>query len=191
MIKKAIVIILGLTMSFAISVTAFAIDFSEGLAAVMLNDYGNFGFIDKTGKVVIPIEYQRAYSFSEGLAVVVLNNKWGVIDKAGIVVIPIKYLGLGSFSEGLAMVHRNIVNTSGSITKWGFIDKTGKVVVPLKYDSVTDFPDGIAVVFKEDSFGEKQFDERKIQMGFIDKTGKIILPFKNKPFDVYNGIFST
>ena len=96
----------------------------EGLAIVILND--KFGFIDKTGKEVIPIKYDGAYIFSEGLASVELNGKWGFIDKTGKEVTPIKYDDAKSFSEGLAVVKLN--------NKWGFIDKTGKEVIPIKYD---------------------------------------------------------
>ena len=41
-------------------------DFEEGLAAVCLN--GKWGFIDKTGKEVIPLKYDFAYGFFGGLA---------------------------------------------------------------------------------------------------------------------------
>ena len=56
-------------------------DFSEGLAKVELN--GKYGFIDKTGREVIPCKYDFAYGFSDGLASIELNGKWGCIDKYG------------------------------------------------------------------------------------------------------------
>ena len=58
-----------------------------------------YGFIDKTGKEVIPIKYDNAWGFSEELANVRLNNKWGFIDKTGKEVTPIKYDDASSFSE--------------------------------------------------------------------------------------------
>ena len=58
-----------------------AMDFSEGLAAVKLND--NYGFIDYSGNEVIPFKYDFAYSFENGKAGVKLNGKWGTIDKQG------------------------------------------------------------------------------------------------------------
>ena len=76
-----------------------------------------YGFIDKTGKEVIPLKYDNAFDFSEGLALVWLNEKCGYIDKTGKEVIPIKYYNADSFSEGLASVRLN--------GKWGYIDKTG------------------------------------------------------------------
>ena len=54
----------------------------EGLAKVELN--GKCGFIDKTGKEVIPIKYDNAYSFSKiSLALVKLEGKWFYINPKG------------------------------------------------------------------------------------------------------------
>ena len=51
-------------------------EFSED-RAVFRNGI-NYGFIDKRGKVIIPAEYERAYSFKNGLAKVKLDNKYGL-----------------------------------------------------------------------------------------------------------------
>ena len=56
-------------------------DFSEGLATVKLND--KYGYIDKTGREVIPCKYDDAWNFSEGFAKVALNGKYGYIDETG------------------------------------------------------------------------------------------------------------
>jgi serine/threonine protein kinase len=60
---------------------SFEGSFYEGLARVELN--GKWGFIDKTGKEVIPLKYDWAGAFSEGLAAVELNGKTYYIDKTG------------------------------------------------------------------------------------------------------------
>ena len=41
---------------------------------------GKWGFIDETGKEVILLQYQRAGGFINGLAKVMLNDKWGFIN---------------------------------------------------------------------------------------------------------------
>ena len=110
--------------------------FSEGLAAVKL--YGKWGFIDKSGNVVISFKYDYAYRFSEGLAAVKLDGKWGFIDKSGNEVIPCKYDWSHDFSEGLAAVELD--------GKWGFIDKSGNEVIPCKYNLAHDFSEGLARV---------------------------------------------
>jgi hypothetical protein len=91
-----------------------------------------YGFKDKqTGKVVVPAKYDDAHDFSEGLAAVKLDGKWGFIDKTGKKIIPLKYDDAEHFSEGLAPVKLD--------DKWGFIDKTGKEVTSFKYDDAKSF----------------------------------------------------
>ena len=91
----------------------------EGLAMVRLDK--KYGFIDKTGKEVIPIKYDNAWNFSEGLASVKLNGKWGFINKIGEEVIPLKYDKVENFSEGFAKVKLNgkvfYINKRGECVK--------------------------------------------------------------------------
>jgi len=42
-----------------------------------------WGFSDENKNIVIPLLYDNAISFSEGLAAVELNGKWGYIDTKG------------------------------------------------------------------------------------------------------------
>ena len=112
----------------------------------------------KTGEVVIPFKYDNALNFSEGLAAVELNGKWGFINKSGKVVIPFKYDYAWSFSEGLSAVALN--------GKWGFINKSGKEVTPIKYDYVENFSKGLAEV------------ELNNKRGFVNKLGKEVIPIK-------------
>jgi len=132
-------------------------EFSEGLARVQNDD--KWGYIDKTGKVVIPVEYKEISEFSEGL----LKADGDIIDKAGKIIA--KYSRVGELSEGLARVQ------SGSSYKWGYIDKTGKVVIPVEYSSADDFSEGFAVVSSSTYYPQYNW-------GVIDKTGTLILPVK-------------
>jgi WG repeat protein len=51
------------------------------------------GYIDKTGMVVIPLQFSSARGFREGLAAVRTekDGKWGFIDRTGTVVIPLQF----------------------------------------------------------------------------------------------------
>jgi len=42
-------------------------------------------------KIVIPLIFDKADSFFEGIAGVRKNNKWGFIDRNGKVVVPFQY----------------------------------------------------------------------------------------------------
>ena len=141
------------------------------LCLVSLND--KYGFADGNGNIVIPLKYDDAKDFSEGLASVKLNGKWGYIDKSGNEVIPLKYNEADNFSEGLAAVKldgkRGILDR-----KCGFIDKNGNVVIPFKYDDAEDFSEGIAIVKLDGKCGILG----PSKCGFIDKSGNEVTPLK-------------
>ena len=89
-----------------------ALNFSEGLAAVMTNEnyIEQWGFIDLTGKIVIPATYRlRPGRFSEGLAAVRIGEidydyEMTYIDKTGKHVMESKKWNLNEFHNGFAWV---------------------------------------------------------------------------------------
>jgi uncharacterized protein (TIGR02145 family) len=127
-----------------------AFNFGEGLAGVNIG--GNFGkegevtkssgglwgYINKTGQVQIPIQYQLALPFHNGLGLVMKNNKFGYINKSNQTIIPFIYDDGASFYEGFAAMR--IGNT------FGYIDTTGKTVIPFIYEKAADFKNGKAQV---------------------------------------------
>ena len=54
-------------------------NFFEGIASVKIGE--KYGYINKSGKEIVPIKYDDASNFSEGLAAVKLNGKWGFISR--------------------------------------------------------------------------------------------------------------
>jgi hypothetical protein len=69
---------------------------------------GKWGYKEeKTGKMVIKPQFEKAESFSEGLAAVVKGGKWGFIDKTGKMLIKPKFKldDVAGFSEGLKPVN--------------------------------------------------------------------------------------
>ena len=78
--------------------------FSDGLARVEKDS--QYGFIDTTGKLVVPYGWDFAFSFSDGLACVEKDDKRGFIDTTGKLVIPCEWDYAFSFSDGLACVEK-------------------------------------------------------------------------------------
>jgi hypothetical protein len=65
-------------------------NFDGGLAKVCLQS--KCGYIDKTGKIVIPLKFNdAAQKFKDGLAWVKIGDRLGYIDKTGKIVIPARY----------------------------------------------------------------------------------------------------
>jgi uncharacterized protein YchJ len=109
---------------------------------------GKMGYVDSTGKVVIPRKYNEARAFHDGLAAVLLHGKYGFIDKTGAEVIPptLKYKSVGDFHDGLAWVCVSIAFLNPKEHLYIYIDKKGKKIIPDKYREVNDFYNGLASV---------------------------------------------
>lgn len=92
--------------------------FHDGLAVVKAAE--RYGYIDRSGAIVIPIQWMTAYDFSEGLAALRVDKKhFQFIDTAGTVVIKSKkYDSVGLFRNGVCRV------VKGGKVKW--IDTRGK-----------------------------------------------------------------
>ncbi len=80
--------------------------------------------VPRMGDLVIPARYQAVGQFTNGLALVQLDNRYGFIDKTGKEVALRMYDDAFNFSDGLAAVQCKQL--------WGFIDLTGKEVIPPK-----------------------------------------------------------
>lgn len=62
------------------------------------------GFLDRTGKIAIPMQYEDGSDFSEGLAAVKIGGKWGFIEPSGRFVIEPRFALGGFFRDGFAFV---------------------------------------------------------------------------------------
>lgn len=127
--------------------------FGNGLAP--FKEKGKVGYLDKTGKVIIPPQFDFGRSFSEGLAAVRMGEKWGYINKTGKIIIPVEYDWAESFEKGISTVKKG--------DKYAIINSTGKLVTGFAYDVVYSFYNGIAVA----GDGEKY--------GLINTSGKWVL----------------
>lgn len=150
-----------------------------------------FGLIDKTGKVIVPLEYYRidfprdweydSYSEpSEGLILLTQRDisqdgllgrfnqteTYGLVNEKGEFIVPMGvYDEIGGFSDGLAMVKKS--------EKYGFMDSAGKIIIPMIYDYASlYFKDGFLSVKKDTKFG------------IIDKQNNIVIPFDYDYTDV-------
>ena len=147
-------------------------------------DHGKWGYIDKTGKMVIQPAYLDAYPFDEGVAFVQTSSwddlarnpfkrSWesrfirlmGLIDKTGKQITAHDYAVIKPpyFSEGLAPVR--------IIRRFAFIDKTGTLVIPpgstrykdMTFEDASHFQEGLAAVRVHGKWG------------YIDKTGTMVI----------------
>ncbi|MBZ5597541.1 MAG: WG repeat-containing protein [Acidobacteriia bacterium] len=145
----------------------FLVGFSEGLARVSMRPKhpdgsvgpSTWGYIDHSGKWVIPHSFAAGDDFHEGLAAVTgKDGTWGYIDKTGQFVIAPRFETAMDFSEGLAAVR-----VAG---RWGWINKSGQMVILPKFEGeeIGVFRGGMAIIVKN----------RKL--GYINVKGDMVVP---------------
>lgn len=136
-------------------------DFSDDLALYYDAINKGWGYLNTKGEVVIPAiklaMYDALSSFSEGLARVRIEDKYGFIDKNAKQAIPLIWDYVGSFSDGLAIYEIG--------DKYGFIDKKGDTKIYAMYDDAASFfENGLAPV------------EQNGKWGFVNKKGDMKIP---------------
>lgn len=162
--------------------------FEGGLARFI--EGGQWGFIDKTGRVVIEPKFKYCSRFREGRALVRTETGFGYIDTQGRMAVKAEYTG-GSplLAEGLLGVEKGgrwgfvdlngesriacrfaeVQSFSGGLAavktegKWGFIDLAGALIIPARFEKVRDFSEGLAPVSLKGTWG------------YIDKTGNFAI----------------
>jgi hypothetical protein len=137
----------------------------------------SYGFINKTGKLVIgfdrlPKTTDQVGDFSEGLAAFYMkkdkgdpadypDRKAGYIDATGKIVIAPRWRYAGDFSDGLAVVQSKGFS--------GYINRRGEEVITLDEFRLKDFHEGLAAV---------GWNPLKANSGYIDHSGKLVIERK-------------
>ncbi|HJS97832.1 MAG TPA: WG repeat-containing protein [Terriglobales bacterium] len=145
----------------------FLVGFSEGLARVSMRPRhpdgsvgpSSWGYIDHSGKWVLPRSFGAADDFHEGLAAVEEENGlWGYINKTGQFIIPPRFEAAKEFSEGLAAV--------ALAGRWNWIDKSGRVAIVPQFEAedVGIFRDGVAMII------------HSRRLGYMNIKGEIFVP---------------
>lgn len=129
------------------------------------NRTGLYGYCDKEGRTKSKFIYQLAYEFSDGVARVELDGKFGYLGKNVRIAIEPQYQRARDFNCGLAPVAYK--PSDGQKFKWGYIDKGNNMLVPYMYDDARRFEDcGLALVCVDEKYG------------LINTTGEIVLPLE-------------
>jgi len=160
-------------------------DFHHASGDLFLVDHkeNGYGYMDNTGKVVIPCKFDIATPFSKEKAVVWLDGEQYQINRNG-VIRPIinntdKYPfdEVLEFSEGMTAVRKK--------DKWGFINEEGSLVIDFVFNEKNlDYKkkDGLYLNRYQSSFSHGlvsiiRVENARPQLGYIDKLGHTAIPF--------------
>lgn len=141
---------------------------------IVVNDGGEWKFIDKHGERVINATFKNAYDFEEGRAVVDTGDGFGLIDHEGNFIIPPTFDDLTWDCEnGIAIVMRSgyyglynrcgvqitdivynrideccssLIGATDEYGNCGYLYKDGSIAIEFIYDEVSCFCNGSAVV---------------------------------------------
>jgi len=107
--------------------------------AIAAANRGNMGVLPDSN---LPhSRYNRIRPYSEGMAAVEKNGRWGFIDQQGREVVRPQYQDVLPYGESRAAVKKD--------GQWGFVDKRGKETVKPQYDNVWSYKDGRATAEKD------------------------------------------
>ena len=129
----------------------------------LIEKNGRFGYIDRNGRMVIQPQYDWAFPFSEGLALVLVGKKQNekrsaYIDKTGRVVIRLFDGSPSKFSSGIARVLLG--------AEYVYVNKRGRWVSHA-YPNAEDCTEGLCAV---------EMETRGSNMwGFINTSGAIMV----------------
>ena len=125
--------------------------FSEGFAKVALKEGEDaeglpklkYGYIDKTGAEVIPLQYEDAGDFQNGLAKVKKDGKWGYINTKGETVLPFEYAETCGSDGTFFVVGKEIDGK----TKFGAVDADGNTILPFIFEDMSNPVNGLVYAF--------------------------------------------
>jgi hypothetical protein len=119
-----------------------------------------YGYIDRSGKVVIEPQFMPAGAFpddGDGLAVGGLDRNWVYFDRSGKVILRVPMEGrdrADAFKDGLLRMKEGFY--------WGYKNASGAWAIPARFDEAQNFENGRAQV---------QLEGKWIT---IDKTGQLV-----------------
>lgn len=149
--------------------------FVEGRAQIKRD--GKYGYIDYSGKNVIPCKFDHGYFFNGKYAIVEKNGKYGVINRTGNYVVIPKYFKIDRVVDPYVFV-------IGDNKKEGVVDVFGNQILPFEYSSVRYAGDKIFIIGIIDELGRMRY-------GFIHANGSIIMGIElEKAFGFNMGLAS-
>ena len=163
-----------------LAVLSLALSAQAQNLSLKVNKKGKVGFVDQNGKEVIKCQYDHAYPFQDGIAIVNKSGKSGIIDTKGKVRLPLKYTLIQSWGNDLFLV------SDGK--KFGIVNYRGEFLAKPKYTYISKANRyGKALIVEGGKVKKGSVTIQKAKYGIINSNGDIVIEPKFKglyEFDV-------
>jgi len=147
-----------------------------GIAVVGKN--GKFGYINRRGRKITPLIYDRAKRFYWDVGRVQLNGKWGLVNLKGKEITPPIYDEIKGHQDPIVRLGE----------RYGYVScKTGQLLTPVKYDDAKEWVQMLN--FASRKWGKKDLAEVQLdgKWGCINVRGEEIAPLKFERIEISQG----
>ena len=148
--------------------------------ATSLAEDAKYGYVGRTLRLEIAAVYENARDFSEDLAAVKQNGKWGYINTLGVTVIPFEFdscAAADTMGDDLSFGFRNNLAPVCKGGKFGIINSDGETVVDFIFDAILQGEDGKYIASYGGKWGIIAVDEEL----FVPETTAPTSPANNEP----------
>lgn len=149
---------------------------SNGLMLCQASSGGKLGYINTNNDKIIDYQFDDAYGFYNGTAVVFMGDLYtgamGLIDASGKYVVTPKYGTIKAIGNGLYRFTEPINYDAPSASLYGIMNASGSIIVQPKYRMI----DGN----EEDTSGRIRVENSTYKNGYIDVNDKEVIECKYK-----------
>ncbi|MDR1048490.1 MAG: WG repeat-containing protein [Synergistaceae bacterium] len=136
---------------------------------------GKYGFLNLSDDIQIPAVYEATKGFSEGMAAVRLDDRWGIIDTEEKWVVSPRYRDLKFFWKGL-------IPFQSDAELWGLLDVRGEVVLEPKYKDISVSPDRSGPL-------RLLLGENPTKIGYLDENLRFLIDPERSEFNKDSFLF--
>ena len=148
--------------------------------ATSLGADAKYGYIGRALRLEISAVYENARDFSEDMAAVKKDGKWGYINSLGVTVIPFEFDSCtmaDTMGGDIAFGFRNSLAPVCKDGKFGIINSKGETVVDFTFDIILQGEDGKYIAYSGGKWGIITVDKEL----YVPETTASTSPANNEP----------
>jgi len=106
---------------------------------IVVSSNSKLGFVDTSGKLIVPMEFDEIKTFDFQNGFVRKNGKFALVNSSGKVLTPYLFDDVAGFSDDICLVAIG--------NKYGYINRLGQNIVTPQFNNATHFFNGFAKIY--------------------------------------------